>query len=181
MARRWTAWKLAISAYVLFHMTATVVWVVPASPLKGAMFPWFHHYMVPLALWQAWGMFAPDPVQTTYTLEAEVSDARGMGRIYEFTKVADLPWYEKAPKFRHPKLAANLATEEFSPQRMVAARHAVRSLDISPDAYPVYVRLYYQVSQPPPFGSSQADPMVPKTVENLAAFQFDSRDEVYPR
>ncbi|MDG3004811.1 hypothetical protein [Paludisphaera mucosa] len=181
MARRWTAWKLAISAFVLFHMAGTLAWVMPASPMRQAMVPWFSAYMIPLGLWQAWGMFAPDPLQSMITLEAEVSDARGHGRIHEFTKVADLPWWRKLPKFRHPKFAANLGLDEYAPQREMAARHVVRTLGIAPEAFPVYVRLYYQVAQSPPLGSSQADPMVPKTIENLAAFQFDTWDEVHRR
>ena len=181
MSRRWIAWKLAVSAFVLFHMTATLVWVAPDSPIKAALFVHFRPYMVPLGLWQSWGMFAPDPVQSSYTLEADVSDAKGMGHIYQFTKVAGLPWWEKAPKFRHPKLAANLAIEEYQPQRVMAARHVVRALDIPPESFPVYVRLYYQVAQTPPFGSSQSDPMAPKSSEDLAAFQFDSWDEVHRR
>ncbi|WP_165069171.1 hypothetical protein [Paludisphaera rhizosphaerae] len=179
--RRWTAWKLAVSAFVLFHMTATLVWVVPDSAVKATMFPWFRSYMIPLALWQAWGMFAPEPVQTSYTLEAEVSDAKGISRIYEFPKVADLPWWEKMPKFRYPKLAANLAVDEFKPLREVAARHAVRSLSVEPKSFPVTVQLYYQVVKPPPFGTSQVDRMTPPTIETMAAFQFDSWDEVHRR
>ncbi|WP_337173149.1 hypothetical protein [Paludisphaera sp.] len=178
---RWTAWKLGISAFVLFHVTATLAWVVPDSPVKAALFPAFRPYMIPLALWQSWGMFAPDPVQTTYTLEAEVVDSRGMGRIHEFASVADLPWWEKVPRFRHPKMAANLAIAEYEPQRVIAARHVVRTLGLPPEAFPVYVRLYYQVVKPPPPGSSAADPMEPRTIEDLAAFQFDSWDEVHRR
>ncbi len=181
MSRRWTAWKLAISAFVIFHVTATICWVVPDSPIKAAVVPWVRHYMIPLGLWQSWGMFAPEPVQSTYTLEAELSDAKGMGRIYEFTKVAGLPWWEKGPKFRHPKLAANLLVDEYQPQREMVARHVVRALDVPADAFPVYVRLYYQIARTPPFGSSAADPMEPRTIENLAAFQFDSWDEVHRR
>lgn len=181
MSRRWTAWKLAISAFVLFHMAATLAWVVPDCPIKREMVPRLRGYMIPLGLWQSWGMFAPEPVQTTYTLEAEVSDAKGMGRVYEFTKVADLPWWQKAPRFRHPKMAANLLVEEFVPQREMAARHAVRALGLAPEAFPVYVRLYYQITRPPEPGSAEIDPMVPRSVENLAAFQFDSWNEVHRR
>ncbi|WP_165251009.1 hypothetical protein [Paludisphaera soli] len=181
MAGRWTARKLAISAFVLFHMAGTLVWVMPDSPIHRALVPWFRNYMLPMGLWQGWSMFAPDPVQSTYTLEAEVSDARGLGRLHEFAKVADLPWWRKLPRFRHPKLSANLLSDEYIPQREMAARHAVRSLGIAPDAFPVYVRLYYQVAETPPPGTSQADPMAPKTIHNLAAFQFDSWDEVHRR
>lgn len=179
--RRWTACKLAISAFLLFHMTATLVWVVPESAIKTTMFPWFRGYMLPLALWQSWGMFAPEPVQTTYTLEAEVSDARGMSRIYEFPKVADLPWWEKMPKFRYPKLAANLAVDEYAQVREAAARHVVRAQGVGPDSFPVSVQLYYQIVKTPPFGTSRVDPMTPPTIEKLASFQFESWDEVHRR
>ncbi len=181
MSPRWTAWKLAISAFVTFHCCATIAWVIPDSALKHQVAPWFRTYMLPLGLWQSWSMFAPNPVATAYSLEAEVADSRGMTRIHEFVKTADLPWLEKSIQFRHSKFPANLANDEYQPQRVMVARHAARVLEVPPDAFPIYVRLYYQVSQPPPFGSSASDPMEPRSVTNLAEFQFDSWNEVHRR
>ena len=66
---RWTARRLAISAFLVFHLTATVVWNLPNSPLKQCLFPRMRPYMLPLGLWQSWWMFAPDPMGTTAVLE----------------------------------------------------------------------------------------------------------------
>lgn len=181
MAWRWTAQRLALSAFILFHLAATMAWVIPYSPLKEALAPKFRNYMLPLGLWQSWGMFAPDPLDCTLTLESEVADAQGMRHIHEFTKVADLPMWRKLPMFRHPKLASNLRSDEYAPQREVAARHAVRALGLGPESFPVVVSLYYQVKPPPPLGVGQSDPMAPTRVVQLAAFEFNAWNEVYHR
>ena len=70
MAWRWTAWRIVISAYIVFHLVGIVVWNVPDSPLKQALFPAFKQYMLRLGLWQAWWMFAPDPMGETAVLES---------------------------------------------------------------------------------------------------------------
>lgn len=178
MAWRWTALRLALSGYILFHLAATIAWVIPPSPLKQELMPRFRYYMLPLGLWQSWGMFAPDPLDATIELESEVTDGKGMRHIHEFAKIADLPWWRKAPMFRHPKLAANLLIDEYAPQRELAARHAARSLKLPPDAFPVQVSLYYKVTPPPPLGVGKADPMTPSRIQQLALFEFNSWNEV---
>lgn len=179
LAWRWNAWRLAISAYLVLHLTATLAWVVPPSPIKALLMPKFRFYMLPCGLWQSWGMFAPDPMNSTIVLESEVIDAKGMRHAYEFTKVADLPWMSKMPRFRHPKLAANLLVDEYSAQREMVARHVVRQLDIPADAFPVQVALFYKVTAPPPIGSAESDPMAPAQISNLAAFEFQTWSEVH--
>ncbi len=179
MAWRWTALRLALSAYILFHLAATIAWVVPASPIKQVMMPNFRYYMLPLGLWQSWGMFAPDPLNCTITLESEVTDAKGMRHVHEFEKVADLPWWRKMPKFRHPKMSANLLIDEYIPQREMAARHVVRTLGLGPEAFPVAVSLYYQVKSPPALGVGKSDPMAPSRIHQLASFEFNTWNEVH--
>ena len=39
-------------------------------------------------------------------------------------------WWQKLPRFRHPKFTCNLLVEEYAPQREFAARHAVRQLKL---------------------------------------------------
>jgi hypothetical protein len=179
LARRWTALRLVLSAYILFHIAATISWVLPYSPIKAVMMPKFRYYMLPLGLWQAWGMFAPDPLDSTITLESQVTDATGKRHFYEFEKVADLPWWWKMPKFRHPKMSTNLQLDEYAPQRETTARHVARQLGLGPEAYPIVVALYFQVKPPPPLGVGQSDPMTPTRVHPLAAFEFNSWNEVH--
>ena len=180
MAWRWTAWRLAISAYVLFHVTATVVWIIPSSPFRERASRLFTYYMIPLGLWQSWWMFAPDPMKTSLALEAEVIDARGIRHVHEFPKVADLPWSQKVPRFRHPKFSSNLLNDEYIKMREYSARHAVRQLGLGPDAFPVHVSLNYQVTDLPPPGVTSLDPMAPKRLHALATYDFGSLAEVLP-
>ena len=178
MTWRWTARRLAISAFVLFHLTATFVWVVPVSPLKQALMPAFRPYMIPLGLWQSWWMFAPDPMRVTATLESEVIDAQGIRHLFEFPKVADLPWWQKLPRFRHPKFTCNLLVEEFKPQREFTARHVVRQLKLKPEAFPVHVSLYCQLKEPPPPGQPYSDPLATPRLHTIGTYDFASNDEV---
>jgi hypothetical protein len=180
MVKRWTAWRLAISAYILFHLAATVTWITPNSPLRQRIIPAFWYYMLPLGLWQSWGMFAPDPQKETIVLEAEVIDAQGMRHVHEFTRVADLSWWRKMPRFRHPKYASNLLSEEYILQREFTARHAVRRLGLSSSVFPVHVSVYLKIKAPPPPGSSFSDPMAPARLYSLGTYEFASLDEVRP-
>ena len=180
MVWRRTAKRLAISAFLVFHLTAPVVWNLPVSPLKLMLFPPFRPYMLPLGLWQAWWMFAPDPMGTTAVLEAEVIDAKGMRHLYEFPRVADLPFLQKLPRFRHPKFTCNLLVEEFKTQREFTARHAVRQLRIDETAFPVHVNLNCRMKPPPPPGQSFSDPLAPKSVQTLGTYDFASLAEVHP-
>jgi hypothetical protein len=171
---------LAISGFVLFHLTATVVWNIPDSPLRRSMLPAFRPYMLPLGLWQSWWMFAPDPMSVTAVLDAEVIDARGMRHIHEFPRVAGLAWWQKLPRFRHPKFTCNLLSEEFTLQREFTARHAVRQLKIKPEHFPVRVSLYLEIKEPPPTGQDHADPLTPTRLQSLGSFDFASIDGVQP-
>jgi len=175
---RWTARRLAISAFVLFHLTATLAWVIPISPLKSAIEPGFRYYMVPLGLWQSWWMFAPDPMRVTATLEAEVIDVKGMRHLFEFPRVADLSWWQKLPRFRHPKFTCNMMVEEYKPQREFTARHVLRQLRLRDDAFPVHVSLYTKLKEPPPPGQPYSDPLAIPRLHSIATFDFASNAEV---
>jgi hypothetical protein len=180
LAWRRTAWRLAISGFVLFHLTATVIWNIPNSPLRQCLMPAFRHYMLPLGLWQSWWMFAPDPMGDTAVLESEVIDAKGMRHIYEFPRVADLPWWKKLPRFRHPKFTCNLLLDEYANQREFTGRYVLRQIGLQPDAYPVHLSLYCQVKPPPPPGQPFIDPLTPTRVQVVGTYDFAARDEVRP-
>lgn len=180
MAWRWTAKRLAISGFLIFHLTSVVVWILPGSPLKQAMQPVFQSYMLPLGLWQSWWMFAPDPMRATVALESEVIDAQGMRHLYAFPTVEHLPLARKLPRFRHAKFACNLLGDEFESHREFASRHAVRQLGLRPDAFPVHVSLYCQIKELPPPGQCYSDPLAAKRIHPLGTYDFASIDEVHP-
>jgi hypothetical protein len=178
MAWRWTAWRLAISGFVVFHLLGTLVWILPDSPLRKAVSPIYRPYMLPLGLWQSWWMFAPDPMTETALLEAEVIDAHGIRHLYEFPRIADLPWWKKLPRFRHPKFTCNLFVEEYGKLRKSAAGFAVHQLHLKPEQFPAHASLYCQVKDSPPPGRPYSDPLSPTRLSPLGTFEFASIEEV---
>lgn len=172
--------RLAISAFVLFHLSATVIWVTPNSPLRQSLEPLFRPYMIPLGLWQSWWMFAPDPMRVTATLESEVIDAKGIRHLFEFPRIADLPWWQKLPRFRHPKFTCNLLVEEYKIQREFTARHVLRQLKLEPEDYPVHVSLFCQLKDQPPPGQPYSDPMASTRLQSVGTYDFRSQEEVRP-
>ena len=87
MAWRWTAYRLWISAFLVLHLGATVFWVMPPSPIKPMGMSLVRWYMLPLGLWQYWGMFAPDPQRDTFLLEAEVVGRPGAPACFLFSRI----------------------------------------------------------------------------------------------
>ncbi len=178
MAWRRIAGRLAISAFLIFHLTATFGWVIPQSPLRDFLVPPFRAYMLPLGLWQSWWMFAPDPMSATALLECEVIDAKGMRHLYQFPKIADLPWWKKMPRFRHPKFTCNLLLDEYAAQRESTSRYVLRQLALSKELYPVRLHLYCRVWDAPPPGQTSMDPMKRPRLQSISSYEFDSPQEV---
>ena len=178
----WTFRRLAISAFLVVHLFASAIWVLPASPIRQYFAPTVAYYILPLGLWQFWAMFAPDPVRDTVTLEAEVIDGNGVRSEFAFPRLADYNWWQGIPRFRYSKYAANLSCEEFLTARQCAARHVLRRLKLPAEAYPISVHLLYQIRPTPPPGSTTptADPMNPPRPFVLGTYRFDSPDEVTP-
>ena len=125
-------------------------------------------------------MFAPDPMGETAVLESEVIDAKGMRHVYEFPKVADLPWWKKLPRFRHPKFTCNLMIDEYASHRELAGRYVLRQMGLPPQAYPVRLSLYCKIKSPPPPGQPFSDPMARARLHNLGNYDFVALDEVRP-
>jgi hypothetical protein len=172
-ARRWL-----ISSFLIVHISAVLIWVMPGCPIRQRMFGLASCYILPLGLWQAWAMFAPNPARDSVVLEAEIIDAKGMRHIHPFTSLAHYSWYSALPRYRHFKFAYNVSLDEFATARKFVARHALRSLDLGEDVYPVRVSLMYQVTPAPPDGVAVRDPMAPKPSVLVDAFDFRSRKEV---
>jgi hypothetical protein len=178
----WTARRLAISAFLLVHLAANAIWIVPTCPLRQSLAPLAKYYILPLGLWQFWAMFAPDPVRDTMTLEAEVIAGNGVRYGFAFPRLADYTWWQGIPRFRYSKYAANLSADEFGLAREYAARHVLRQLKLPPEAYPAAVHLMYQIRPTPPPGSTepQADPMTPTKPYIIGTIRVESAAEVNP-
>ncbi len=179
MTWRWTAHRWLISAYLLIHLSATFLWNLPACPIKLRTWGVAKYYMLPLGLWQFWGMFAPDPVRDSVTLEAEVIDSHGMRQVFSFTRLCDYSKLAGMLKVRHSKYAANMHGDALPMAREFAARHAVRTLGLPEHAFPVDVNMLYQVTPTPPPGTP-LDPMTPTVPMVLGTYHFATLAEVRP-
>jgi hypothetical protein len=177
----WTLRRLLISAFLVFHLTATALWVLPICPIRDRAVPWLQYYMLPTGMWQAWAMFAPDPIHDTVMLEAEVIDCNGVRHGFRFPRMADYTWWQGIPRFRYAKYNANMGSDEFAEPRKFAAHHVLRRLKLPASVYPVTVHLYYQLRPTPPPGTvAAADPMAPTKTHVLAGFRVESPAEANP-
>jgi hypothetical protein len=180
MAWRWTARRWAIWAFVLFHLSALVMWTMPFCAIKAQFQSPYRYYILPLGLWQWWSIFAPDPMRQSMTLNAEVVDTKGMRYTYEFPRLADLPWWEKFPRYRNCKFTANMLIDEYKTHRTFTARHVVRQLGLGEEAFPLLVSLYIAAKDAPPPGTGQSDPMATPRIEVVQHYRFESLKEVMP-
>ncbi len=178
----WTARKVLVSAFLVVHLSATAVWVLPTCPLKTWAFDAVSYYIVPLGLWQYWGMFSPDPPRSVLELEAEAIDIRGVQYNFAFPKQADYSVWQAIPRYRHPKFAMNLAGDDPSlgMNRTFAARHVVRSLGVPANAFPVDVRLVFRSRPCPPPGELANDLPEPRQPWVLGTYRFKTIGEVRP-
>ena len=174
--------RLVVSAFVVFHLGATVGWMMPACPLRARCVNAVWYYMLPLGLWQYWGMFCPDPPLNTIELNAEVIDVRGLRYNFAFPKQSDYSVWGAIVRARHPKFAINLASneEEIVTNRVFAARHVVRQLGVPAEAFPVDVRLIFQVRACPPPGTAATDVLAPKQPYPIGTYRFANLGEVRP-
>jgi hypothetical protein len=177
----WTLRRLIISAFVVAHLGAVAIWILPACPLKIRCLPYLVYYMMPLGQWQYWGMFAPDPVRDATMLEAVVLDAHGLLHTFSFPKESELTPWQAMWRYRHSKYAANYALkDEFIANREFGARHVVRSLGLPADAFPVDVQFLFRIRPSPPPGGPPADPMTPTTTLTIESYRFPTLQEVLP-
>lgn len=177
MAWRWTARRLLVSAFLLWHIGATLVAVAPPSPFKGRCWPAVVRYIFPLGLWQHWSMFSPNPFREVIFVEAEVVDSQGLRHHYAFPRSSDYSIWRAMPRFRYMKYTANLVCDDVDPLRSMAARHVLRQLDVPAASYPVDVHLYYR-SRPIAAPGTRDDPMTPSRNHTIATYAFADLNEV---
>ena len=177
---RWTARRLAISAFLAFHLGVVLVINMPPSPLRERLFWPVTHYLVPIGLDQAWGMFAPNPVMHAMTMEVMTVDKDGIQRTYAFPKMADFSPWEGMPRVRHSKFTSICGQPQNTAQREFATRYAIRQLKIPAESFPVEADLLLQVCETPPLGAPPRDPMKPPVSETLSTYRYPSMAEAQP-
>jgi hypothetical protein len=177
----WTLKRLAISAFLLVHMAAVLLWNLPACAIRERFALWTNYYMLPLGLWQSWAMFAPEPGHVSATLEALAVDRTGEIRRFEFPNVTGKSPWEGVWGYRYSKYNHTLGRDESAAQREFAARYVIRRLGISADLFPVDVQLIYQLRPCPDPGKAPADlHLEPPTPTVINCYRFPNLAEAMP-
>jgi len=176
---RLTAGRLAVSAFVVWHLAATAICVLPHCPLRARSEGLIRYYLMPIGHVQYWGMFAPDPLRDPVSVEVDVLDARGLRASYVFPKAVGYSVLGKVPRFRYPKFATNLIPADEKVMRQCTARYAVRQLSIPAEAYPILVDLMFQVRRTSDPGTLP-DPMNGPKPCVVASYKFDHPGDVRP-
>jgi len=82
--------KILVFIFIIFHITSIIVWNLNTEiNISNKTIDFFKPYMYGLSLWQAWGIFSPDP----YTKETST-------RIIIETNNQTIPYLHKYAKGR---------------------------------------------------------------------------------
>lgn len=178
---RWWYWqRLGLSALIVVHLAAVLLWNLPKCALRERCAGWTAYYLMPTGQWQGWDMFAPDPVRETVALEALVRDRHGLLHRYDFPRNADRSTWEALKGFRDSKYMALMAVPEAVAAREFAARSALRELNLPPSSYPADIELYLNLSRTPPLGAAPSDPLARPEHLVLQVYRFPSYEEAQP-
>ncbi len=155
--------RLLISGFILFHIVATLLWILPESALRTRLFALPQQYISRVGLWQSWGMFAPEPSNLNLYLTATVSYADGSQRSWEWPRPEQLDLFSRYQQERYRKFTEYGRLDAYRYLWPSMAQFAAQQLPASDPANPpVRVQLWrhwWFVPPPPPNGDiSHAPP-----------------------
>ena len=161
--------RLLDSAFVVVHVGATVLWVMPPCPLRNKVIGPLCYYILPLGLWQCWTMFSPDPPPAIRgSTPRWLTRNPGLGYNYAFPRQSEYSVWCAIPRYRHPKFAVD--RDERRPRSAPStassrARPRRRQLSASqPRSFPIDVSLIFKgliappAREPPPDGPRRKEP-----------------------
>jgi hypothetical protein len=116
--------KIAISAFLLFHLIAITCWSLPIqSPLITAWKNTFRPYFVWSGLFQSWDMFAPTPKLTKGYVEALIIHKNGQVKTWKFPRMEQLSLFDRYWQERYRKYVEILRESNNGVLWPDAARH----------------------------------------------------------
>lgn len=136
--------KIAINAFLIFHIVAITCWCVP---LNSALIVEFRNVIRPYMLWsglfQAWDMFAPNPRSVNAHLEAAIILRDGRIRTWKFPRMEQLSLIERSYKERYRKFVENLQVDSYKALWPDVARHIARANDDPADPPQIVMLIRY--------------------------------------
>jgi hypothetical protein len=119
--------RVAINAFIVFHLIAIFCWSVPINNsviqfVKESVRP----YLVWSGLFQSWDMFSPSPKSVNSYLEAVVIYADGSSQLWSFPRMELLSPTDRYFKERYRKYEENLQNNNYPDLWPDAARYIAR-------------------------------------------------------
>jgi hypothetical protein len=153
--------RIAISAFLLFHIFAVTCWCIPLdSPLIANFRDVIRPYMLWSGLFQGWDMFAPSPRNINSHLEAVVIYKNGLTHTWKFPRMEKLGFSERDFKERYRKFAENVQNDTNSALWPDIARRIARlnANPSNPPALVLVVRYWSEIKPPGPGGAYHPEP-----------------------
>jgi hypothetical protein len=143
----------ALNGFIAFHVLAVSAWLTPATwPPRDRLVRPIAPYIQFLGLWQAWGMFAPEPLAYNVHVEADVTFEDGSVRRWTPPRMADLDGFSRYRKERWRRWTEVIRLDEKRVAWPDAARFVAR-LHAHPLNPPVAVTLHRRWAAVPPIGT----------------------------
>jgi hypothetical protein len=119
--------RIAISAFLLFHLLAITCWTIPLdSPLIAACRGVIRPYVLWSGLFQTWNAFAPAPKAVNSYVEALVIYKDGRVLNWKFPRMEHMSLGERYYKERYRKFVENLKEDTSVALWPDAARYVAR-------------------------------------------------------
>ena len=154
--------RFLISGFIVFHILATLLWVLPDNALRQQLLALPQKYISNVGLWQSWGMFAPEPSDLNLYLTAVITYRDGSQREWEWPRPEKLDLFTRYRKERYRKFTEYGRMDSYSyiwPSMAQFAAQQAPSRD--PANPPVRVQLWrhwWFVPRPPDNGDISHDP-----------------------
>lgn len=108
-----TITRIAINAFLAFHILAIAVWCLPFDqPVFAQGKKLIRPYFVWSGLFQSWDMFAPSPWPINSYVEASLIYKDGSRNTWSFPRMEQLPPTERFYKERYRKFTEGLQRDE---------------------------------------------------------------------
>ena len=153
--------RALISAFLLFHLVSIACWCVPLdTPLLRVIRNGVGPYFRWTGLFQAWNMFAPEPMKVNSFIEAHVTFADNRSRTWKFPRMEQLSYRERYFRERYRKFSENLGAENNSALWPDVARHIARlnNQPSNPPAVIILIRYWSEIEPPGPNGAFRRKP-----------------------
>jgi hypothetical protein len=147
---RWV--RAAINAFILWHLFALTIWLMPiSSALRRSCVHLVHPYMVFTGFAQNWNMFSPNPSDLDLYWEARITYANGQVQNWNFPRMTDLGYVERYRRERFRKMIEFANPDGNRAVWPSLAKYAAQRNDTDPRNRPVAVELvrHFRIVPPP--------------------------------